>query len=518
MSKVITADAAVELIKDHATVAFGGMGLGGWPECLARALARRFYNTGHPVGLNLKQGASIGDWRDRGTTTIGIEGMVDTWTGAHVGSSANMRQLVQGNKIKAYCLPQGVIVNLWREIAAKRPGLITKVGLGTFVDPRIEGGKFNSVTTEDIVKMIQFEGEEWLFYKSFPVDVALLRATVCDEDGNMTIEHEGFIYEALQIAEATKNSGGIVIVQTEYLARRGTLNAQKVEVPADMVDYIVIAEDKNDCWQGENVYYEPSFSGETRIPLDEIPKLPLNDKKVIARRCAAEIRRGDLVNLGYGMPANVASILAEHDASDIMTLTTEAGVFGGVPAVKANFGNTYNPDAMINHSEMFNYYDGGGLDVTFLGLAQADSHGNVNVIRFGNKIIGCGGFINISQNTPKCVFCGSFTNGAKTVVEDGRLKIIEEGKNVKFTKDVECISFSGAYAGSVHQEVMFITERAVLKLINGKMTVTEIAPGVDLEKDILGQMDFRPEIAEDLKLMEPGMFEENWQGIEEWRK
>lgn len=518
MSKVISSDAAAALIQDGAVVAFGGMGLCGWPEGLARAIAKRYKETGHPKGLHLKQGASIGDWRDKGTTTIGLEGMISSWVGAHVGSSANMRQLVLDNKIQAHCLPQGVILNLWREIAAHRPGLITKIGLGTFVDPRIEGGRFNEVTKEDIVKVVQFEGEEYLFYKSFPIDVALLRATVCDEDGNMTLEHEGMIYEALQIAEATKNTGGIVIVQTEYVASKGTIPAQKVQVPGVMVDYVVQAESKDFCWQGENVYYEPSFSGEIKIPLEDVPRLALNERKVIARRCAMEIKNGDIVNLGYGMPANVAAVLAEHDASDIMTLTTEAGVFGGVPAVKANFGNTYNPDAMINHSEMFNYYDGGGLDVAFLGLAQTDRFGNVNVVRFGDRIIGCGGFINISQSVPKCVFCGTFTNGAKTEVADGKLKILSEGKNKKFMHDVENITFSGKYAASCGQQVVFITERAVFKLLDGKMTLVEIAPGVDLEKDILAQMDFVPEISQELKEMDAGLFSEKWEGVQAWEK
>ena len=517
MSKVISVEKAAALISDGAVVAFGGMGLSGWPEGVARAIAKSFKETGHPNGLNLKQGASIGDWRDKGTTTLGLEGLVNSWVGAHVGSSEHMSQLVRDNKIQAHCLPQGVIVNLWREIAAKRPGLITKVGIGTYVDPRVDGGKFNSVTTEDIVKVVEFEGEEYLFYKTFPIDVALLRATVTDEAGNMTLEHEGFIYEALQIAQATKNTGGIVIVQTEYLARKGTLAPQKVQVPAALVDYIVVAEDKEFCWQGENVYYEPSFSGEINIPLEEIPRLPLTERKIIARRCSLEIPENAIVNLGYGMPADVAAVLAEHGASDMMTLTTECGVFGGVPAAKANFGNTYNPEAMINHSEMFNFYDGGGLDVTFLGLAQTDRFGNVNVARFGNRIIGCGGFINISQNTPKCVFCGTFTNGVKIATEDGKLKILQEGARKKFITDVECISFSGKYAASVQQKVIYVTERAVFELIDGKMMLTEIAPGIELEKDILNQMDFVPEISPNLKEMDDGFFREQWEGSTLWR-
>lgn len=270
MAKIITAEQAAQLIKDGSTVAIGAMGLSGWPEEVAQAIEKRFFETGHPRDLSIKQGCATGDWKERGVNRLGHEGMVKKWAGAHIGSSANMSKLVRENKISAHCLPQGVIVNLWREIAAKRPGLITKVGLGTFVDPRLEGGKMNDVTEEELVKLIEFEGEEYLFYKSFPVDVALIRGTTADEKGNLTIDKDGWIFEILPIAQATKNSGGIVIAQVEYLAQAGTLHPKKIKVPGALVDYIVVATKQEACWQTEGLYYDPAFSGDVKVPLEAV--------------------------------------------------------------------------------------------------------------------------------------------------------------------------------------------------------------------------------------------------------
>ena len=332
MSKVITAERAAELVKDGATVAVGAMGLSCWPDELAEAIAARFTQTGHPRDLYLKQGAAIGDWRDRGTTRLGIEGLITRWSGAHIGSSAGMSKLCSENKIQAHCLPQGVILHLWREIGAHRPGLMTKVGLGTFVDPRVEGGRMNESTKEDIVRLVEFDGEEWLFYPSFSVDVALLRGTVADEHGNVTLDSEGFLGELLPIAQATRNTGGIVIVQVEHLARAGTLHPKRITVPGILVDYVVVASKKEACWQTEGLYFEPAFSGDIKIPTGSVPKLPLDERKIISRRAAMELRLDSVINLGYGMPADVASVAAEEGVSHRVTLTTEAGGVGGVPA------------------------------------------------------------------------------------------------------------------------------------------------------------------------------------------
>jgi propionate CoA-transferase len=518
MAKFITAAEAALLIPDHATVGVAGMGLSGWPEEVAVAIADRYKATGHPCDLTMKQGSAMGDWKERGMTRLGLEGLVTKWSAAHIGSAFAMNDLVRANKMACHCLPQGVIVNLWREIAAHRPGFFTKVGLGTFVDPRLEGGKMNEVTTEDLVEVKELNGEEYLFYKSFPLHVALLRGTTSDENGNITFEKEGPINEGLVVAQAAKNSGGIVIVQVEYSAQKGTLHPKDVKIPGALVDYVVVATDQNACWQTEGVYYEPAFAGNIKKPLDALPSISLSERKVIARRCAVELKKGDIVNLGVGIPSDVASVIAEEGQIDSIILTTESGAFGGVPASLPNFGSSYNAECNIDHGSMFDFYDGGGVDVAILGLAQADEQGNINVSKFfipgfGARLTGPGGFINISQSSKKVIFAGSFVAKCKEEVKDGELHILQEGKDKKFIKEVEQVTFSGKYAAKGSQEILYITERCVFRLLRGKMTIIEIAPGIDLQKDIIDQMDFVPEVASDLKLMDSDLFQEKWGGL-----
>lgn len=420
MAKFITAQEAARLIPDGATVGVAGMGLSGWPEEVACAIRGSFRETGHPCDLNLKQGSALGDWGygnqfvgwertrredgpdqshgNRGVTRLGEAGpgLVTKWTAAHIGSAFALTELARQNKLQCHCLPQGVIVNLWREIAAGRPGLLTKVGLGTFVDPRVEGGRMNEVTTEEVVKLVEFEGEEYLFYKSFLLHVALLRGTTADENGNITFEHESVLNEGLAVAMAAKNSGGIVIVQVEYVTKRGTMNPKEVKIPGILVDYVVQATDPMACWQAEGAYFEPAFSGQVKKPVGALPRLPLGSRKILCRRCAMELRSGCVANLGVGIPADVASVVAEEGFTDQMTLTAETGAVGGVPAALPNFGSAYNPECTMLHNDMFDLIDGGGLDITVLGLAQADEEGNLNVSKFGPRLTGPGGFINIT--------------------------------------------------------------------------------------------------------------------------
>ena len=513
MSKIITAAEAAMLFKDEMTVVYGTMGLAGWAEEVAQAVEKRFLETGHPKNLNIVQGCFAGDRNKRGIVRWGHEGLIKRWMGSVVGFSAGFSKLIEDNKIEAYCIPQGVIVNLWREIAAGRPGMITKVGLGTFVDPRVEGGKMNRVTTEERFKVIEFEGEEYLFFKSFPVNLAMIRGTTIDENGNLTLDKDGMFLEQLQVAQAAKNSGGIVIAQAEYLAKAGSLHPKAVKVPGILVDYIVIATDKEASWQTEIQYFEPSFSGDTRVPLTSIPVMPLTAEKVIVRRAAMELIPNAVVNLGIGIAADVATIANEEGVSDMITLTTEAGVIGGVPAGGQDFGQAYNPEAMLEHTAMFDFYDGGGLDIAFLGLAESDADGNVNVSKFGRPM-GSGGFINITQNSKKIIFTGTFTSGGLDIqINNGQVKILQEGKRKKFKTRVEQITFSGKYAREAKKHVFYVTERCVFALLPEGLTLIEIAPGIDLEKDVLAFMDFKPHISKDLKLMPAAIFEETWGGL-----
>lgn len=517
MAEFITAMEAAKKIPDGATIGVAGMGLSGWAEEIGCAIRDSFKETGHPCNLNLKQGSAMGDWRERGVTRLGEagEGLITKWSGAHVGSAFTLRELAVQNKLQCHCLPQGVIVNLWREIAAGRPGLLTKVGLGTFVDPRVEGGKMNSCTTDELVELVEFQGGEYLFYKSFPLHVAILRGTTADENGNISFEHESILNEGLAVASAAKNSGGIVIVQVEYVTKGGTMNPKDVKIPGILVDYVVQATDKAACWQAEGVYFEPAFSGQIKKPLAAIEPLPFDERKVICRRCAMEVKKGDVINLGVGMPADVSKIIAEEGMLDTVTMSTESGMVGGIPSALPNFGSAYNPEATIDHGAMFDMIDGGGLDVTCLGIGEIDKDGNNNVSKFGPRLTGPGGFINITQATPKVIFCGNFVGKAKVQVGDGRIKVVEEGKIRKFVDQVEQITFSGQYAGK-NQEILYITERCVFRLKDKKVTLIEIAPGLELERDILSQMDFRPEIADNLKTMDPGIFTEHWGGLKDY--
>ncbi|MEK3901794.1 MULTISPECIES: acyl CoA:acetate/3-ketoacid CoA transferase [unclassified Paenibacillus] len=510
MTKVISAAKAAELIKDGDTVAASGFGLSCWAEEMGIAIEERFLQTGQPKNLTVMHASAVGNRRDKGMSHLGHEGLIKRWIGGIAIASPGLAKLIEEDKCEAYNLPQGVITQLYREIAAKRPGVITKVGMETFVDPRVEGGKMSPSTKEDIVKVIELEGEEWLFYKTFPIQIALIRGTVADENGNLTLEKEGLHMEVLPIAQAVRNSGGIVIAQVETVAKNGTLNPKDVKVPGILVDYLVVSTPENH-YQTENTQYNPAFSGHVKVPVDSIEVLPLDERKIISRRTAVELQPNTILNLGVGIPVNVANIAAEEGVDDQLILTTEAGSIGGVPAGLKDFGHAYNSEAIVDHDSQFDFYDGGGIDLSVLGLAQTDESGNVNVSKFGTRVAGCGGFINISQAAKKLVFAGTFTAGGLQIkVENGKLHIIQEGKAKKFISKVQQITFSGSYAAKVQQPVVYVTERAVFELLNGKMTLTEIAPGIDLQTEILDQMDFKPVISPNLKEMDAAMFQENW--------
>jgi propionate CoA-transferase len=513
-AKVVSTEEAAALIPDDITICSPIIGLAGWSEEVARAIARRYEETGHPRGLTLVCGSAMGNHKDKGPHVLGIEGLLTRYIGAHTHGSPNIGALIQNNKMLAYCFPQGVIVQLYREIAAKRAGMLTKVGLGTFVDPRIEGGKMNDLTRRapDLNEVVNFAGEEYLWYKPFPIHVGLIRGTVADERGNLSTEKEGAALEALQVAEAVRNCGGIVIAQAEYLAKAGSIHAKAVEVPGVLVDYVVISKNPQE-WhmQSEGVYYQPAFSGHVKVPLGALPDLPFDDRLFILRRAALELTSNSVVNLGIGIPDRLATVAAHEGVTDLMTLTTEVGGVGGVPAGWPNFGMSYNAEAFINHPAMFDWYDGGGLDQAFLGMGEVDKFGNVNVSKFNNRPIGCGGFVNITTASKKVVYCGTFTTGGlKVTAENGKVRILEEGKHKKFVDRVEQITFSGKYAAKAKQPILYVTERAVFELIDGEVTLVEIAPGIQLEKDILAHMDFKPRISRELKSMPEEIFYPEW--------
>lgn len=509
MNKVITADQAAAFIKDGDTVLWTTAGLCGFCEEVAIALENRFRKTASPRNLTIVHDCGCGDMKTRGMNHFAYEGLVKRLISGHIGQAPAMGQVISENKIEAYLLPQGVLAHMWRQIAGKKPGVITKVGLGTYIDPRLEGGKATPCTTEELIKLIELEGEEWLLYKTFPVNVAVIRGTTADEKGNLTMDKEALLLEALPMAQAVKNSGGIVIAQVEYLTQNHTLHPKAVKVPGVLIDYIVVAKPENHM-QTMGTVFNPALAGDTKVPLASLPPLPFDARKIIARRAAMELKPNTIINLGIGVPDGIGSVAAEEGIANLLTLTTELGTYGGMPASGADFATAYNAEAIIEHEAQFDFYDGGGLDLAFLGLAQTDAGGNLNVSKFGSKVVGPGGFINITQNSKKVVFCGTFTNGAEIQFEDGKVKVLKEGKTRKFVNQVDQITFSGQYAQKVGQPVLYVTERGVFTLEEGQLTLVEIAPGIDLERDILAAMDFKPRISPALKEMHGEIFRENW--------
>jgi propionate CoA-transferase len=503
--KIVSAEAALAIVQDRDVVVTSGYGGHGVPEALLAALEERFVASGSPRDLTIVHATGQGDMGERGLNRLAHAGLVKRVIGGYYGLSPKLADLALSGEVEAYNFPEGCLLQLYRDIATGKPGTFSRVGLGTFIDPRQDGGKMNKVTTEDLVELMTLDGEEWLFYRRFPVNVALIRGTTADTNGNVSVEREALVLEDLTLAMAAKNSSGYVICQVERIAEAGSLPSRKVRIPGILVDCVVVAEPRHHM-QNYGTDYNPAFSGEIRVPHQAVEPLPLDERKIIARRCALELRANSVINLGIGMPEGIGAVCNEERVYRYLTLTADPGIVGGVPMNGLDFGAAVNAEALLDHTTAFDFIDGGGLDIAFLGMAQADQEGNVNSSKFGTRMTGCGGFINISQNSHNVVFIGTFRAGGLAVaLEDGQLRIVSEGRHPKFVKAVEQITFSAAVARERGQPVLFVTERCVFSLRPEGLELVEVAPGIDIERDILAGLEFKPIVDEPVR-MDPRIF------------
>lgn len=517
MSKICSVEEAISLIKSNDLIVSDGFVLAGTAECVLKAIEKKFLETGEPRNLTGVFTASQGNGAGMGYDHLAHKGLLKRIIGGHFGLTPGIMKMISNGDFEAYNFPMGVMASLYRAAVKQIPGELTKVGLKTFVDPRLQGGKMNSKTIEDLVELVQLKGEEYLFYKRPKIDVAIIRGTTADENGNVSIEHEAAPLNMKLIAMATKACGGKVIVQVKNIAQAGSMLADKTHIAGIYIDAVVLAnEPEREHRQTVGSFYEQSMSAHVNVPLNKIEPLPLNERKILARRASMELVPNAVVNLGIGIPEGVAVVAAEEGIGDQLILTTESGIVGGIPCGGGDFGAGQNALSVVEMLTQFDFYDGGGLDLTVLGMAEINPKGDVNVSKFGPKAPGCGGFINISQNTKNVVYCGTFTaGGLKLKVGEGKLEILQEGKNKKFKKEIEQITYSGEIGYKTGQNVLYVTERAVFKLTKKGLELIEIAPGVDLNKDILEQMEFVPEISKNLMLMNQGIFSDEIYGLKE---
>ena len=516
--KIVTRREAASLIKDGITLGIGGFGAHSAPDELLLGIEERYAQEGHPRGITVFSGICTGNNKPDpiGHNHLAAEGLIDTLIAGHYKNSAKMDRLVSENKIAGYALPLGVVVNMLRAAASGKPGVITRVGIHTYADPRVEGCAVNERARSqgrELATVMNIDGKDYMFYRTVPIDVCIIRASYADQDG-ISLKREDMQENQLQMAMAAHNNGGIVIVQVEAILERGSIPTREVTINHSIVDYVVVSSPDTHRQNYAVDRYHPEYTGEIKIPVKDIPAMPLNMRKVIARRGALELKRGSVINLGIGIPSGIGSVANEEGIADAVILSLESGPLGGVPVEGLGFGCATNPENIYSIQDNFDFYDGGGLDAAFLGLAQVDEHGNVNVSRFGKSCAGPGGFINITQSTKNVCFMGGFTATKPTLdIVDGCLNIVSDGTGVKFVKKVEQITFSADYARETGQNVLYITERAVFCLSEEGIKLIEIAPGVDLERDILSHMEFRPLISSELKLMDSRLFRDEKIGI-----
>lgn len=516
----ITAKAAVDRIKNGSTVCTIGMTLVSACEAILKEMETKFLETGYPNQLTYVHTCGQSDRSAGAVYRMAHEGLTKRVIGGHWGLCPKMMELISQNKIEAFNLPQGQMANMFHSMALREPGKISKIGLGTFIDPRIEGGKMNERTKEqeDIVDVITIDGEEYLRYREIPIDTLLIRGTYADENGNISTQEEAMVLELLPAVMATKRFGGQVICQVKQVVKAGTISPKEVIVPGVLVDAVVVCDDPiTNHRQTSSWYYDPSYSGQAVARESEAEPIPLNIRKVIGRRAMMELEPDVVINVGTGIPNDViGAIIAEEKISDDIMITVESGIYGGTPAGGIDFGISKNSQALVPHDRQFEYYNGAGIDYTFMGAGQMDGAGNVNATKMGDKAPGAGGFIDITARAKNVIFCSTFTGkGLEVEFDQNGLHIVKEGEIRKMVKKVQQISYNGKIAGQIKQNMVYVTERAVFQLTPDGPLLVEIAKGIDLQRDVLEKMDFMPLVADDLKYTDTSIYLEKWMGLKD---
>ena len=506
--KFVTANEAIKVIKDNDMIGISGSGGCGSPENLLQALRLRYESEGHPKNIGVTCGISASNLTEDyvGFNNLAVDGMVGKAICGHLGRGKLFGKAISDNKFAAYTIPLGIYGHLLRATAQRNPGVISHVGLNTYCDPRIEGCKANEKAKEDIVELMKIDGKEYLFYKSYPINVALIKASFCDKDGNVSLYKESIIGEQVELASAVHSCGGVVICEVDEVV--DYIVPKKVDIFKKIVDYVVVAKQRTDLEDYNFPIFRPELIGEKIVKPEELEDLPLDERKICGRRASLELKKDMIVNCGIGMPDTIGRIAAEEGYSDKIYISIETGIFGGIPVYGHLFGSAINPTSLYSTPNIFDLYDGGVLDAGVVGLAEVDKYGNVNVSKLNGRTTGAGGFINITQNCKKIIIMGTFSSGGlKVEVKDGKLSILQEGKYSKFVENVSQITLSSKNVLNSKQDIIYITERAVFKLNkDGLLELTEIAPGIDIEKDIIDKMSFKPVISKNLKLMDERIF------------
>ncbi len=511
MYKIVDAREAANVIKDGDTVAIGGAGAGhAVPDRLLQGLGERYVKTQEPRNLTMVHPCGIGDNDSKGMNHVAYEGLVDTNIGGFWGNAPKMVQLALENKIKGYNFPQGVLGHLMRATASGKPGIVTHIGLNTYVDPRLEGGKLNEITTEDLVEVIEIGGKEYLFYKTLPIDVAFIRGTSIDCEGNLTMEEEVGFFSMLSIAQSAKVNKGIVIAQVKR-TKNSHCDPGQVKVPGIFIDYVVVEPDQEMTFLTP---FEPALV-KRDVPYESEELILEGVKRIVSRRAALELRPGAFVNLGYGLSDGVPIVAQQEDITNQLVFMIEQGAIAGIPTTGLNFGAMFNPSAILDDVYQFDFFQGGGLDMAFLGFAQIDQFGNINSTRFGKVITGSGGSVDISSSAKKVIYCGTFAVKSVQEISASGLSIAHPGKMKKFVEKVQQVSFSGRSAMERGQTIIYVTERAVFQLTPEGVMLIEIAPGADLQRDILEMMDFTPIISGELKTIDPVIYQPHKLGLKE---